>query len=338
MMERLFKEDKILLAGANGMVGKAIFRALKKNGYGEIKNGGKIFTPLKNELNFLNYQELNNWFTIYKPDVVIIAAAKVGGIQANKNYPADFLLENLTIQNNLISIAWKKNVRRLLFLGSSCIYPKISAQPIEEEYLLNGALEKTNESYALAKIAGIKLCESLRNQYKFDAISCMPSNLYGPYDNYNYDNSHVLPALIRKFSEAKYENKKEVVCWGTGNPLREFLHVDDLADACLFLLKNWIPEDNFNKIESNLTPLNWINVGTGKEISIKDLAELIKDFIGYEGKISWDKSKPDGTLKKKLSVKKINSLGWSSKIKLKDGIKATIKCFYDEKIKGELRI
>ena len=242
-MKKLFKKDKIFLAGANGMVGKAILRCLKKSGYGAENAFGKIYTPTSKELNLLNYQELESWFDFYRPNVVIIAAAKVGGILANNNFPADFLLENITIQNNLISIAWKKKVRRLLFLGSSCIYPKFSKQPIIEDYLLDGPLEKTNESYALAKIVGIKLCQTLRSQYSFDAISCMPSNLYGPFDNYNYQNSHVLPALIRKFSEAKENKLTEVLCWGSGRPFREFLHVDDFADAAIFLLENWDPDE-----------------------------------------------------------------------------------------------
>ncbi len=336
-MKKLFKKDKIFLAGANGMVGKAILRGLKKSGYGEDNRLGKIYTPSRKELNLLNFKELENWFDIHRPNVLIIAAAKVGGILANNNFPADFLLENITIQNNLISIAWRKNVRRLLFLGSSCIYPKFSKQPIIEDYLLDGPLEKTNESYALAKIVGIKLCQSLRSQYSFDAISCMPSNLYGPFDNYNYQNSHVLPALIRKFSEAKENNLSEVVCWGSGSPFREFLHVDDLADAATFLLENWDPDTITPLNKEYKDNLNWINVGTGEEISIKKLAELISFHIGYEGKIVWDRNKPDGTPRKKLCVDKINSLGWASKISLNEGIKNTINCFLDEREKGILR-
>jgi len=246
-------------------------------------------------------------------------------------------LENLIIQNNLITIAWKKKVRRLIFLGSSCIYPKYSKQPIHEEYLLSGSLEKTNESYALAKIAGIKLCQSLRLQYNFDAISLMPSNLYGPFDNYNYENSHVLPALIRKFSEAKDKNEVKVVCWGTGSPCREFLHVDDLADATLFLLKYWNPDDNLNSEIITKSRLNWINIGTGTEVSIKELAETIKREIGFRGEIEWDWSKPDGTPKKLLCIKKLKSLGWNYKIKLNDGIRKTINSFLEEKEKGILR-
>ncbi|MDA9693776.1 NAD-dependent epimerase/dehydratase family protein, partial [Prochlorococcus sp. AH-736-P13] len=210
---------------------------------------------------------------------------------------------------------------------SSCIYPKFARQPISENALLEGPLEKTNEAYALAKISGIKLCEALRNQYKFDAISCMPTNLYGPFDNYNYENSHVLPAFIRKFVEAKNVNKSEVICWGTGSPYREFMHVDDLADASIFLLENWVPLEN----------INWINVGTGKDITIKELATKISSLVGYEGKIVWDDSKPNGTPRKRLCVDKINSLGWESKINLDDGIKNTINCFLEEKAKGIIR-
>ncbi len=335
-MYKLLKKDKILLAGAFGMVGRAIKRALIREEYGNNKFSGNLFCPSRKDLDFLSYIDVESWFDKYRPDIVIIAAAKVGGILANNSYPADFLLENLIIQNNLISIAWKKKVRRLLFLGSSCIYPKFSKQPITEDYLLSGSLEKTNESYALAKIAGIKLCEALRNQYSFDAISCMPSNLYGPFDNYNYQNSHVLPALIRKFSEAKEAGESKITCWGDGSPYREFLHVDDLADACLFLLKNWDPEKSKNKNDLE-NVINWINVGTGTEISIKNLTELISHQIGYKGEVFWDKSKPNGTPKKTLCVKKINSLGWKHKIDLDNGISDTIKSFNKEKTKGILR-
>ena len=332
-MSNFFKEDKILIAGANGMVGRAINRLLISSGYGEKNLHGHIYTPSRKELNYLNYSEVEDWFNLFRPSVVIIAAAKVGGIFANNNFPADFLMDNLIIQTNLITISWKKKVRKLIFLGSSCIYPKFSKQPILEEYLLSGSLEKTNESYALAKIAGIKLCQSLRKQYNFDAISLMPSNLYGPFDNYNYENSHVLPALIRKFSEAKDKNEAKVVCWGTGLPFREFLHVDDLADATLFLLKNWNSSSKI--LEKSCS--NWINVGTGTEVSIKELAETIKKEIGYEGEIEWDISKPDGTPKKLLSIKKLKSLGWNYKINLNDGIKKTINSFLEEKEKGILR-
>ena len=336
-MKNLFKKDKILLAGANGMVGRAINRLLIKSGYGAKNNTGEIYTPSRKELNYLNYSEVDDWFNLFKPNVVIIAAAKVGGIYANCSFPADFLMENLIIQNNLITIAWKKKVRRLIFLGSSCIYPKYSKQPILEEYLLSGSLEKTNESYALAKITGIKLCQSLRAQYNFDAISLMPSNLYGPFDNYNYENSHVLPALIRKFSEAKDKKEAKVVCWGTGSPCREFLHVDDLADATLFLLKYWNPDHNLDSEIIANSCLNWINIGTGKEVSIKELAETIKREIGFRGEIEWDGSKPDGTPKKLLCIKKLKSLGWNYKINLNDGIKKTINSFLEEKEKGILR-
>ena len=336
-MSNLCKEDKILIAGANGMVGRAINRILINSGYGAKNLYGELYTPSRKELNYLNYSEVEDWFNFYKPNIVIIAAAKVGGIFANNNFPADFLMENLIIQTNLINIAWKKKVRKLIFLGSSCIYPKFSKQPILEEYLLSGSLEKTNESYALAKIAGIKLCQSLRKQYNFDAISLMPSNLYGPFDNYNYESSHVLPALIRKFSEAKEKNEAKVVCWGTGNPFREFLHVDDLADATLFLLNNWNSNINSSSEIMENSCLNWINVGTGKEVSIKELAETIKKEIGYEGDIEWDITKPDGTPKKLLCIEKLKSLGWNYKINLNDGIRKTINSFLEEKEKGILR-
>jgi len=321
MCKLIKKEDKIFIAGSNGMVGKALHRALKKNNY------LNLLTPTRNELDLFNFLEVNSWFLKNKPDVVIIAAAKVGGILANSEYPFEFLIENLKIQNNLIEIASSNNVKRLLFLGSSCIYPRNALQPIKEEYLLNGSLEKTNESYAIAKIAGLKLCESLRFEYKFDAISVMPTNLYGQGDNYDLRSSHVLPALIRKFSLAKKYSKENVVCWGSGKPMREFLHVDDLADACIFLLEEWDPfSDNAPK-DSNGNKLNHINIGTGKDISIADLATKISKILNYKGKITWDNSKPDGTPRKILDISNLNKLGWSSKINLEDGLKHTIQEF-----------
>ncbi len=317
-MSLLKKSDKIFIAGSRGMVGSAIFRKLKSNGYGDIKNGGEIFTPSRAELNLEEYKEINLWFKQNNPSVVVIAAAEVGGIVANNSRPADFILKNLKIQTNLIDIAFQHKVKRLLFLGSSCIYPKYAAQPIKEEALLTDSLEETNQWYAIAKISGLKLCQALRKQYGFDAISLMPTNLYGKNDNYDPLESHVLPALIRKFLEAKDNNIECVNCWGSGNPLREFLYVEDLADACIFTLEKWDPPKN------DINTLNWLNVGSNFEISIKDLALKIANIIGYEGKIEWDLSKPDGTPRKKLDTTKLNNLGWEAKTNLDDGILQTI--------------
>ena len=317
--------NKFVVFGSNGMAGSAICRALKKNGY------KKILQPPREELDLANYSEVQNWFKSNNPEVVIIAAAKVGGIYANNKYPADFILENLKIQNNIIEIAWREKVKKLLFLGSSCIYPKFAKQPITEEQLLKGELEPTNQWYAIAKISGIKLCEALYKQYGFNAISLMPTNLYGPGDNYHPDNSHVLPSLIRRFCEAKKKGQKEVICWGTGSPLREFLHVDDLGDACVFALENWDLNAKNAPKDKNKSLLPFLNVGTGLDISIRDLAYLVADFVGYNGLITWDVSKPDGTPKKQLDVKKINSIGWRSKISLKKGLRDTIDQYMEEK-------
>ena len=318
------KSDRIFVAGARGMVGKAISKKLLSEGYGNSNNNGCLLTPNKEELNLLDLEKVFKWFEENKPEVVIIAAAKVGGIVANNTYPFEFLIENLKIQNNIIETAFKFKVKRLLFLGSSCIYPKVAKQPIKEEYLLKGDLEKTNECYALAKIAGIKLCEALVKQYDFDAISLMPTNLYGSGDNYHPLNSHVLPGLIRRFHEAKIKNQKYVTCWGSGNPRREFLHVDDLAEASLFLLENWKP------IKSSNSFFSWINVGTGNDITIKELAEKISSVVGFDGIIQWDKNKPDGTPQKKLDVKRIKDLGWEAKINLDDGLYKTYEVFKKE--------
>ena len=334
MTKNFNSDDKIFIAGASGMVGSAIKRAFIKEGYSKTK----LLTPLRADLDLLNLYSVEDWFKKNSPDIVVIAAAKVGGIQANNLYPYDFLIQNLKIQNNLIETSYKFNVKRLLFLGSSCIYPKYSKQPIKEEFLLNGELEPTNEWYAIAKIAGIKLCEALRKQYSFDAISLLPTNLYGPGDNYHLENSHVLPALIRKFHIAKTKNEKIVTCWGSGSPEREFLHVDDLANACLFVLKEWDPDKSYAPKDEKGNPLFHLNVGTGKDISIKKLAENIANFSGYKGEIVWDNEKPDGTPKKLLSVKKINKLGWYPKISLEEGIKSTIKTFQEENTSGEIRI
>lgn len=317
-------KDKIFIAGSTGMVGKAIHRKLLENNY------HNLLTPDRSELNLLDNEAVTNWFRINNPSVVIIAAAKVGGILANSLNPVEFLLENLKIQINIIENSVLFGVKRLLFLGSSCIYPKNAKQPIKEEYLLDGTLEKTNECYAIAKIAGLKLCESLRNQKNFDAISIMPTNLYGPGDNYHPEHSHVLASLIRKFSYAKINAEKQVTCWGTGEPLREFLHVNDLSDACLFLLERWDPSSPLAPKDSKGKNLMHLNIGTGKEISIKDLAYKIASILNYRGEIIWDKTKPNGTLRKKLDISKLNALGWSNKIKFEDGLKKTIDEFNNQ--------
>lgn len=306
------KEDRFFVAGHRGMAGSAICRALQRSGY------DNLLTASRDELDLLNLQAVQRWFAENKPTVVVLAAAKVGGIHANNTYPADFLLENLKIQTNVIETAWRSGVKRLLFLGSSCIYPKFAEQPIKEESLLTGALEPTNEWYAIAKIAGIKLCESLRKQYDFDAISLMPTNLYGPGDNYHPENSHVLPALIRRFHEAKESGAESVTCWGTGSPMREFLHVDDLGEACIFALEKWQPCTD---------DLQYLNVGTGIDLSIRELAEYIAKMIGFKGDIIWDQSKPNGTPKKQLSVDALEKLGWKAQITLSDGLESAYADF-----------
>ena len=321
-MSLLKKNDLIFIAGHNGMVGSSIKRNLLNNGY---KN---LITENRQQLDLLNKREVDNWYKKNKPDIVIIAAARVGGIIANSTYPYEFLLENLKIQNHLIEGAWRNKVRRLLFLGSSCIYPKFAEQPIVEEALLSGQLEDTNQWYAIAKIAGIKLCEALNLQYGFDAISLMPTNLYGPGDYYHPENSHVIPSFIRRFKEASKDNLKEVTCWGTGNPLREFLYVEDLSDACRFVLEKWKPQKN---------EIKFLNVGMGKDISIKELAEKIAFKAGYKGIIKWDKSKPDGTPKKLLNIEKIKQLGWKPNTNLDKGLDQTIKFYESYKEKNLLR-
>ncbi len=296
------KSDKIYVAGHNGMVGSAIVRQLKKNGF------TNLLTRSSKELDLTNQAAVNRFFETEKPTYVFLAAAKVGGIQANNTYRADFLYQNLMIEANIIHAAYLNKVIKLLFLGSSCIYPKMAPQPLKEAYLLSGLLEETNEPYAIAKIAGIKLCESYRRQYNCNFISAMPTNLYGPNDNYDLNNSHVLPALIRKFHTAKAEDQPQVEIWGTGTPLREFLHVDDLAEACLFLMENYNEEQ-------------FVNIGAGIDISIKELALLVKKTIDYEGDLVFNTSKPDGTPRKLMDVSKIHSLGWKHKIELQEGIK-----------------
>jgi len=302
--------DRIYVAGHRGMAGSAICRSLVAKGYGGV-GGGALLTAARSELDLLDPGAVADWFGANKPDVVILAAAKVGGIHANATYPVDFLLDNLKIQNHVIETAWRSGVRRLLFLGSSCIYPKFAEQPIKEEALLTGPLEPTNAWYAIAKIAGIKLCDALRQQHDFDAISLMPTNLYGPGDNYHPTNSHVMAALIRRFHEAKESSAANVTCWGTGTPRREFLHVDDLGDACVFALESWRP---------GLDELSYLNVGTGIDLSIKELAYLVAKTVGYEGAIQWDSSKPDGTLKKQLDVSRLVVMGWRSVITLAEGL------------------
>lgn len=299
---------KIYIAGHRGMVGSAILRNLQKKGF---KN---FILRTSQEIDLRNQQQVADFYEQEKPDYVFIAAAKVGGIQANNTYRAEFLYDNLMIQNNLIHQAYVNKVRKLLFLGSSCIYPKLAPQPLKEDYLLSGFLEDTNEPYAIAKIAGIKMCENYRRQYGCDFISAMPTNMYGPNDNYNLNNSHVLPALIRKFHEAKEQNLPFVEMWGTGAPLREFLHADDLGDACVFLMQNY-------------DGIKHVNVGTGTDLSIKDLALLIKKIVGYNGEIKHDLSKPDGTPRKLMDVSYIHSLGWKHKIELEEGIRMVYEDF-----------
>jgi len=280
MTALLRPEDKIYVAGHRGMAGSSIVRLLQKRGY------SNIITVSRQDVDLVDADAVSQWFIANRPDVVVLAAAKVGGIQANNAYPAEFLLNNLKIQNNVIESAWRSGSRRLLFLGSSCIYPKFAEQPIREESLLTGSLEPTNEWYAIAKITGIQLCRALRLQYGFDAISLMPTNLYGPGDNYHATNSHVLPALIRRFQEAHVLGAPKVECWGSGTPRREFLHVDDLADAVLFCLEHWQPDPH---------EIQFMNVGTGKDVSIKELAESVSSAVGFTGVITWDSGKPDGT-------------------------------------------
>jgi GDP-L-fucose synthase len=300
--------SKIYIAGHRGMVGSAIMRNLIGKGY------NNIITRTSKELDLRKSQAVSDFFATEKPEYVFLAAAKVGGIQANNIYRADFIYENLMIQNNVIHQAYVNSVNKLMFLGSSCIYPKMAPQPLKEEYLLTGLLEETNEPYAIAKIAGIKMCESYKRQYGCNFISVMPTNMYGPNDNYNLNNSHVLPALIRKFHDAKENNLPSVEMWGTGTPLREFLHADDLGDACVFLMNNYDGEQ-------------FVNIGSGKDLTIKDLALLVKDIIGYSGEIIHDLTKPDGTPRKLMDVSYLHSLGWKHKIELPEGIKQVYEDF-----------
>lgn len=304
--------SKIYIAGHKGLVGSAITRKLQELGYTNL-----VFKTI-DELDLLDQRATADFFVSEKPEYVFLAAAKVGGIHANNEYPADFIYQNLQIQNNIIHSAYSNGVKKLLFLGSSCIYPRDCTQPIKEEYLLTGPLEKTNDAYAIAKIAGIKMCQSYNKQYGTKFISVMPTNQYGPNDNFDLESSHVLPALLRKFHDAKLSGAKEVVMWGTGSPMREFLHVDDTADACVHLMETYDGDEI-------------VNIGTGEDIPIKELAEMIKEIVGFEGKIINDTTKPDGTPRKLLDVSKLHSLGWKHKIPLESGIKMTYDWFLKNK-------
>ena len=307
---------KIYVAGHRGMVGSAIVRNLKSKGY------TNIITRTHKELDLLNQADVNKFFEEEKPEYVFLAAAKVGGIVANSEHLADFMYENMVLEMNVIHAAWKNGVKKLEFLGSSCIYPKFAPQPMPESCLLTSSLEPTNEAYALAKISGLKYCEYLNRQYGTDYISCMPTNLYGPNDNYHPLHSHVLPALIRRFHEAKENNLPEVTCWGDGSPYREFLYVDDMADACVFLMNNYSGNET-------------VNLGTGKELTIKELTELVAKVIGYKGQIKWDTTRPNGTPRKLLDVTKLHNLGWQHKVELEEGIKLAYEDFLNNPIRAE---
>ncbi|MDU6428054.1 MAG: GDP-L-fucose synthase [Clostridium perfringens] len=304
------KNSKIYVAGHRGLVGSAIVRNLQEKGF------NNIICRTHKELDLTNQNEVRRFFEEERPEYVFLAAAKVGGIHANNTYPADFIYENLMIQNNVIKAAHDFEVKKLLFLGSTCIYPKMAPQPIKEDYLLTGSLEETNEAYAVAKIAGLEMCKFFKRQYGDNFISCMPTNLYGPNDNFDLKNSHVLPALIRKFHEAKVQNSEVVEVWGTGKPLREFLYVDDMADACVFLMENYDGEQH-------------VNIGTGVEVSIRELAETVKEVVGFEGELVFNTDMPDGTPRKLTTVDKLNGLGWKHKVSLNEGIKLAYEWFLE---------
>ena len=307
-MSGLTKEDKIYVAGHRGLVGSAIVRSLQRSGY------TNIIGKTHKELDLTDQAAVRAFFETERPDVVVLAAAKVGGINANQTMPAEFAYENMQIQFNVIKCCHDYKVKKLLFLGSTCIYPKMAPQPIPEDALLTGPLEVTNEAYAIAKISGMEMCRFFKKQYGDDFISCMPTNLYGPYDNYDLSNSHVLPAMIRKFHEAKVNGAEIVELWGTGTPLREFLYSDDMADACVFLLENYSGERH-------------VNIGTGKEVTIRQLAEKVKETVGFEGEIVWNSDMPDGTPRKLADVSKLHSLGWTHKVDLDEGIKLAYEWF-----------
>lgn len=310
------KYSKIYVAGHKGLVGSAIVRNLKAKGY------ENIIYRTHNELDLINQKEVENFFKDEKPEYVFLAAAKVGGINSNNTYPADFIYENMMIQNNVIKSAHDFKVKKLLFLGSTCIYPKLAEQPISESELLTGSLEPTNEAYAIAKISGLEMCKFYKRQYGDNFISCMPTNLYGPNDNYDLKNSHVLPALLRKFHEAKLYKHDDVEIWGTGTPLREFLYVDDMADACTFLMENYNGEEH-------------VNIGTGEEITIKELAEVIRKVVGFKGNIRFNASMPDGTPRKLTNINKIKNMGWKAKVNLYDGITVTYQNYIKEFMLGD---
>ena len=318
-MQPLYRSKKIYVAGHRGLVGSALVRKLEKEGF------VNIITRTHQELDLTRQADVEEFFKAETPDYVILAAAKVGGIHANDTYPADFIMKNLQMECNVIDAAYKNQVQKLLFLGSSCIYPRECPQPIKEEYLLSDYLEKTNEAYALAKIAGLKMCSYYNKQYGTNYISVMPCNLYGINDNFSMENSHVLPALMRKFHEAKIKRESRVTVWGSGKPLREFLNVDDLADACLFLMDNYEGDDFFN-------------VGYGEEVTIMELAELVKKTVGFEGEIVMDASKPDGTMRKLTDISRIKALGWEPKITLETGLKETYRWFCEKYETGDFTV
>jgi GDP-L-fucose synthase len=308
-----YSQMKVFVAGHNGLVGSALCRAMARRGY------RNIVTRARAELDLLNSAAVDEFFRLQQPEVVYLAAAKVGGIYANNTYPADFILDNLKVQNNVIEAAWRHNAKKLLFLGSSCIYPKMAPQPMKEEYLLSSPLEPTNEPYAVAKIAGIKLCGALNRQYNTNFSSVMPTNLYGPNDNYHRENAHVLPMLLRRFHEAKIDNKPSVIVWGTGSARREFMYVDDMADACVFLVENYSYKDIGELI----------NIGIGEDCTIREIAEMVKDIVGYKGSLEFDTTKPDGTPRKLLDVSRLHKLGWKHKVSLKEGLTRTYKDFLE---------
>ena len=314
--EMMDKNAKIYVAGHRGMVGSAIVRELNRQGY------TNIVVRAHSDLDLTRQIEVDNFFSVEKPEYVFLAAAKVGGIEANRNQLADFMYENITLEMNVIHAAWKNNCKKLEFLGSSCIYPRMAKQPMKENCLLTSELEKTNEAYALAKISGLKYCEFLNKQYGTDYISVMATNLYGPNDNYHLEHSHVLPAMIRKFHEAKETGKNKVICWGDGSPLREFLYVDDLANLCVFLMNNYSGQET-------------VNAGTGKEIHIRDLANLVAKIVGFKGEIEWDSSRPNGTPRKLLDISKAEKLGWKYKTGLEDGIRLAYQDFLENSTRTE---